>query len=120
MYGEDQKEIFVCDCLDYRHQFVVWTDGSMLVDDDVVTCIAVRLNHHASLIRRITEALKYIFKSDDAEYEEVMLNAGEIDRLCMSLKPDQKLFYNKVMDRIVMKGFTYENMEKSNEEIPCR
>jgi len=99
MYGEDQKEIFVCNCLDYRHQFVVWTDGSMLVDDDVVTCVAVRLNHHASLIRRITEALKYIFKSDDAEYEEVLLNADEVKRLYRSLRHPMNTLRDKAEKR---------------------
>lgn len=89
MYGEDQKEIFVCDCSDTRHQFIVWTDGEYLCENDVVTCFEVRLNHHASLMKRIIEAFKYIFKVDDAEYEEVLLNADEVKRLCQSLKGEE-------------------------------
>jgi sporulation-control protein spo0M len=74
--NEIQKvEVFICDCSSPEHQFVT----TYFKDDDDIDCIYfnVRLNATYGFFKRVWNALGYVFKKDEAEYVEVLLDINE-------------------------------------------
>lgn len=78
-------ELYVCDCSDVEHNFIVWT-----VDDDPYEkslYIDIHLTNK-SLWYRIKYAVKYIFgkKSKYGAYTEIILNKDSASELSNSLR----------------------------------
>ena len=83
------RELFVCDCEDISHQFVV-TD---LDDDDWPhISVEIRLNRNLGFWKRLWNGLRYIFgkgTSRFGDWDEILLNTEDAGRL------------QKVVDRLV-------------------
>lgn len=79
------SELFICECGDPEHQFIVDKD------QDFGVYIAILLNPEKSIFKRIWIAIKYIFghKSIYGAFDYVIINDEDIDRLCEILKCGQ-------------------------------
>lgn len=77
-----QKELFVCDCGDLEHQFVI----SKFPDENEIY-ISVHLSN-LTFWKRLIIAVKYIFgkKSIYGSFEEIILNQEEKKRLIKILE----------------------------------
>lgn len=83
------RELFVCDCEDISHQFVV-TD---LSDEEWPhISIEIKLNRNLGFWRRLGNAIRYVFgkgRSRFGDWDEVILNPNDAEKL------------QKVVDRLV-------------------
>lgn len=75
------RELFVCDCQDIEHQFVV-----EYMDDPEWNrvCIEVKLNRNLPFWRRLVVAFKYLFKrrpSRFGDFDEIILQQSDAERL---------------------------------------
>lgn len=77
-----RHEIFVCDCGDVNHQFVVSIDKNEIPPDIYVE---VKLNRYLPFWRRLVNAIRYLFKvgspSRFGDYECVLLNKSHAEGL---------------------------------------
>jgi len=73
--------LFVCKCNSVEHQFVV-----SQFDDEEEVYISVRLNAYGNVFKRLWRALKYVLNIDNAEYDEVILDKENQQKLveCLS------------------------------------
>lgn len=78
-----KKEVFLCDCGAPEHQFIVTWDTDPMEHDMYVE---VRLNNYLPWYKRIRAALGFIFKKGEANYDVVILNKDDQDRLAGVLK----------------------------------
>lgn len=89
-------ELFVCNCNDISHQFVLSTwnfnDGSPELE------ISIKLNHYLPWYKRIFVAFKYLFKLDRGEYNVVLLNNEDLNRLQKSLESFKKLSEKELVE----------------------
>ena len=75
-------DLFVCMCGSVEHQFVV---SQFEDDDDEEVYVSVRLNAYGNVFQRLWRALKYVFNIDDAEYDEVILDKENQQKLVKCL-----------------------------------
>ena len=73
-------DLFVCKCSSVEHQFVV-----SQFDDEEEVYVSVRLNAYGNVFQRLWRALKYVFNIDDAEYDEVILDKENQQKLVKCL-----------------------------------
>ena len=73
-------ELFICQCGDPSHQFIINTDND--------TCgasafISVHLNREHNIFKRIWNAFKYVFgkRSVYGDFDEIVINPDDADRL---------------------------------------
>ncbi len=80
--NEPKRELFVCDCGDINHQFVVTVNENQ-GDKDVF--LEVRLNRYLSFWGRLINAIRYLFKLSPpcrfGDYDCIILNKSHIDGL---------------------------------------
>jgi len=69
-------------CGSVEHQFVV---SQFEDDDDEEVYVSVRLNAYGNVFQRLWRALKYVFNIDDAEYDEVILDKENQQKLVKCL-----------------------------------
>jgi len=77
---ENNYELFVCNCNDISHQFVIstWNDGYEIPTLN----INVKLNSFQPWYKRLLIAIKYLFKIDVKwEYDCVMLDHEKVNKL---------------------------------------
>ena len=75
-------DLFVCKCSSVEHQFVVSQDDD---DDDEEVYVSVRLNAYGNVFQRLWRALKYVFNIDNAEYDEIILDKENQQKLVKCL-----------------------------------
>jgi hypothetical protein len=75
---ESKPELFICDCGDVEHQFIISHDT-----EDKEIYISVHLSSYMSFFKRIITAVKYIFgkKSKYGAFDIVILNKNQIIEL---------------------------------------
>jgi hypothetical protein len=82
---ESKPELFICDCGDVEHQFIISHDS-----EDKEIYISVHLANYMSFFQRIITAIKYIFgkKSIYGAFDVVILNKDQIIELrdCLNQK----------------------------------
>jgi len=82
---ESKPELFICDCGDVEHQFIISYDS-----EDKEIYISVHLRNYMSFFQRIIIAIKYIFgkKSIYGAFDVVILNKNQIIELrdCLNQK----------------------------------
>jgi hypothetical protein len=81
MTNSDIQELFVCDCGDPSHQFIISADAES--SDDHYVYVSVHLNRDHNIFKRMWTALKYIFgrRSIFGDFDEVIINPKDADRL---------------------------------------
>jgi hypothetical protein len=86
---ESKPEIFICDCGDVEHQFIISCDSQ-----DKEIYISIHLTTFMSFFERIITAIKYIFgkKSKYGAFDIVILNENQIIELRDSLNQKIKDF----------------------------
>ena len=86
---ESKSELFICDCGDVEHQFIISHDT-----EDKEIYISVHLTNYMSFFQRIITAIKYIFgkKSVYGAFDVVILNKNQIIELRNSLNQKIKDF----------------------------
>ena len=76
-------DLFVCKCGSVEHQFVV-----SQFDDEEEVYVSVRLNVCGNVFQRLWRALKYVLNIDNAEYDEVILDKENQQKLMECLEDD--------------------------------
>lgn len=83
MPKEVNNELFVCECADLSHQFILTTwdfkDGTPSLD------LSIRNNIHLPFYKRVWVAIKYIFKVQSQDYDVVLLDHDNVLKLKDSL-----------------------------------
>lgn len=75
------QELFICQCGDPSHQFIISADKE--TSDDRCAFISVHLNREHNIFRRIWTATKYVFgkRSIYGDFDEVIIKPEDADRL---------------------------------------
>ena len=83
MEKTDIQELFICQCGDPSHQFIISADAES--GDIHGAYISVHLNRDHSIFKRIWTAMKYVFgrRSIYGDFDEVIINPKDADRLQM-------------------------------------
>jgi len=86
---ESKLELFICDCGDVEHQFIISHDS-----DDKEIYISIHLASYMSFFQRTITAIKYIFgkKSIYGAFDVIILNKNQIIELRNSLNQKIKDF----------------------------
>ena len=75
------QELFICDCHDVSHQFIISADPI----EDVSPCVyvSVHLNREHNLFKRMWTAIKYVFgmRSTLGDFDEVIIKPDDAERL---------------------------------------
>lgn len=103
------RELFVCDCEDISHQFVV-TD---LNDEDWPhISIEIKLNRNLGFWKRLGNAIRYVFGKGGSrfgDWDEILLNPNDAEKL------------QKVVDRLVaIRAREKETIIPVNAENPTK
>jgi hypothetical protein len=81
-YKRPKQQLFICDCGDVNHQFVITTDENF---GETNVYVEVKLNRNLPWYRRVVKGLQYIFgigkPSILGDYDEVILNKSHIEGL---------------------------------------
>jgi|688.fasta_scaffold483423_2 hypothetical protein len=87
--NDHPNHLFVCDCGDLTHQFVISYFNDFFGDDldDEFTYIHVHLTPH-TFWKRLKIGIAYIFgkRSQFGAFEEIILNSEECQRLSLILE----------------------------------
>jgi|TARA_Y100000310_G_C20646300_1_gene796790 hypothetical protein len=75
--------LFVCNCGSLEHQFVVTQ-----LDDEEEIYIDVRLSTYGNVFKRLLRAIKYVFNVGVGDYNEVILDKEQQQKLMECLKDD--------------------------------
>ena len=78
--SEVHHDLFVCECADVSHQFIITR-----ISDDPDLYVSVRLNHHLNFWDRLMAAVRFVFVHHGAEFDEVILNPEQQERLFTKL-----------------------------------
>lgn len=80
--GKPKYELFICNCGDVNHQFVVTADDKY---GEVEVFVEVRLNRNLPWYKRLVKGLTYIFgigkPSIFGDYDEIILDKSHIEGL---------------------------------------
>ena len=81
---KSRKELFVCDCGDLDHQFVVQWMSDYPDEDDKEIFITVHLSQSYSFWKKLKAAFRYLFSKDRSrfgDFDEIILDLEEANRL---------------------------------------
>lgn len=83
MRGFEIEELFICECGDPSHQFIISADKE--TTEGPCVFISVHLNREHNIFKRIWYAIKYVFgaKSIYGDFDEIIINPNDADRLQM-------------------------------------
>lgn len=78
MKKTDFKELFICQCGDPSHQFIISSDKEF---DSIV--VSVHLNRDHNIFKRMWNALRYVFgrRSIYGDFDEILINPEDAGRL---------------------------------------
>ena len=79
-----ERTHFVCDCYSPEHQFIV--DYDLDTEEEPYVYISIRKNSYGNIFQRIWRAIKYILKTGEADYNEVMLGTDKTNELIEVLR----------------------------------
>lgn len=73
-------ELFICQCGDPSHQFIITTDNDPNIRGAFVS---VHLNREHNIFKRIWNAFKYVFgkRSIYGDFDEIVINPEDAGRL---------------------------------------
>lgn len=75
------QELFICECHDTSHQFIISADPLTVEFPEVY--VSIHLNRDHNIFRRMWTAMKYVFgmRSTLGDFDEVIIKPGDADRL---------------------------------------
>lgn len=75
------EELFICQCGDPSHQFIIAADKDTI--EGACAFVSVHLNREHSIFKRIWAAIKYVFgrRSIYGDFDEVIINPNDADKL---------------------------------------
>lgn len=75
------QELFICECHDPSHQFIICADP--LTSEYPEVYVTVHLNRDCNIFKRIWTSLNYIFgmRSILGDFDEVIIKPEDADRL---------------------------------------
>ena len=81
MRGFEIEELFICQCGDPSHQFIISADKE--TTEGACAFVSVHLNREHNVFKRIWTAIKYIFgtRCIYGDFDEVIINPNAADRL---------------------------------------
>ena len=81
MKQSEYQELFICECHDPSHQFIISADP--LTDEFPGVYISIHLNRDHNIFRRMWTAMKYVFgmRSILGDFDEVIIHPDDADRL---------------------------------------
>ena len=81
MRGFEIEELFICECGDPSHQFIISADKEPT--EGPCAFISVHLNREHNIFKRIWYAIKYVFgaRSIYGDFDEIIINPNDADRL---------------------------------------
>ena len=81
MKQSEYQELFICECHDPSHQFIISADP--LDSEFPEVYISVHLNRDHNIFKRIWTAMKYVFgmRSSLGDFDEVIIKPDDADRL---------------------------------------
>ena len=81
MRGFEIEELFICECGDPSHQFIISADKE--TTEGPCAFISVHLNREHNIFKRIWYAIKYVFgaRSIYGDFDEIIINPYDADRL---------------------------------------
>ena len=81
MRGFEIEELFICQCGDPSHQFIIAADKE--TTEGPCAFISVHLNREHNIFKRMWYAIKYVFgaRSIYGDFDEVIINPIDADRL---------------------------------------
>ena len=81
MKQSEYQELFICECHDPSHQFIISADP--LDSEFPEVYISVHLNRDHNIFKRIWTAMKYVFgmRSILGDFDEVIIRPDDADRL---------------------------------------
>ena len=81
MRGFEIEELFICECGDPSHQFIISADKE--TTEGPCAFISVHLNREHNIFKRIWYAIKYVFgaRSIYGDFDEIIINPNDADRL---------------------------------------
>lgn len=81
MKRSEYQELFICECHDPSHQFII--SAAPITDDVPGVYISIHLNRDHNIFRRMWTAVKYVFgmRSILGDFDEVIVNPDDADRL---------------------------------------
>jgi len=97
-----KQQLFVCDCGDVSHQFIVsWYKDNVDWNDELY--IQVHLNQSMGFWKRLWHGIKYIFgfKCRFGSFDEVLLKPKEVERLQKALDEFVKFDKNRLLNQII-------------------
>ena len=82
MRGFEFEELFICECGDPSHQFIIAADPDTKEGGPYVF-ISVHLNREHNIFKRIWTASKYVFgrRSIYGDFDEVIIDPNDADKL---------------------------------------
>ena len=99
MKQSELQELFICECHDLSHQFIISADP--LDSEFPEVYISVHLNRDHNILKSTWTAMKYFFgmRSTLGDFDEVIISPDDADRLqevvdyLKEVKEKQKLDY---------------------------
>ena len=94
MRGFEIEELFICQCGDPSHQFIIYADKE--TTEGPCAFVSVHLNREHNVFKRIWTAIKYVFgrRCIYGDFDEVIINPNDADRLQKVLDlEDWQVFY---------------------------
>lgn len=81
MRGFEIEELFICQCGDPSHQFIISADKE--TTEGACAFVSVHLNREHNIFKRIWTAIKYVFgtRCIYGDFDEVIINPNDADRL---------------------------------------
>ena len=81
MKTSEFQELFICECHDISHQFIIQADP--IEDEAPRVYLSVHLNRDHNPLKRLWTALKYVFghRSILGDFDEVIINPNDAVRL---------------------------------------
>ncbi len=81
MRGFEIEELFICQCGDPSHQFIISADKE--TTEGACAFVSVHLNREHNVFKRIWAAIKYVFgaRCIYGDFDEVIINPNDADRL---------------------------------------
>lgn len=75
------QELFICECHDTSHQFIISADPLTVEFPEVY--VSIHLNRDHNIFRRMWTAMKYVFgmRSTLGDFDEVIIKPEDADRL---------------------------------------
>ena len=81
MRGFEIEELFICQCGDPSHQFIISADKDNT--EDACAYVSVHLNREHNIFKRMWTAIKYVFgrRSIYGDFDEVIIKPMDAEKI---------------------------------------